>query len=265
MATFNASDQPEMILTYLDIEGLAEPIRLAFDIGSVKYVDRRVGYDDIARLRECGELPFGQVPVLQLKNGAVHSQTGSLLRYAGYLSGLYPCDQSARCMQPAWCLTNEETRLRVDTVLETIADIQKSLIPLWYKHALGRHPLTGGFFEGTALTAEQQVAATTAVNEVLLPTRLAQLEHLLDSWQYSSDDDHDDDDDKEQRPYICADDMTIADVSLMVLLRGLINGTYCDGVQLTYEYLQSNVPLLYNLLSAVEKIPEVKARAQRSE
>ncbi|KAJ1491165.1 hypothetical protein T484DRAFT_1775666 [Baffinella frigidus] len=47
-------------ITYLDIKGLAEPVRLALTVGGVAFEDRRVGYDEVARLRAAGELPFGQ-------------------------------------------------------------------------------------------------------------------------------------------------------------------------------------------------------------
>ena len=93
------------------------------------------------------ELPFSQVPVLQLPDGSFHGQAGSLLRYAGTLSGMYP----------------QRQQLSIDSILCVIDDIHKAFIPLWYKRFLSRNPLTGEFFEGTMLTQEQQDAALNAV------------------------------------------------------------------------------------------------------
>ena len=56
-------------LTYLDIKGVAEPIRLALFLGDVAFEDRRVSYEQVAALREDGSLAFGQVPLLELLDG----------------------------------------------------------------------------------------------------------------------------------------------------------------------------------------------------
>ena len=51
------ADAHAAILTYLDIKGLGEPIRLALAIGGVEFVDRRVSYEEVAALRAAGKLP----------------------------------------------------------------------------------------------------------------------------------------------------------------------------------------------------------------
>jgi len=109
-----------LTLTYLDIPGLAEPIRLALWVGNVPFVDKRVDYAEIARMRASGELPTGQVPVLQLADGSVYSQAGALLRYAG-----------RQAADPCPCLYPPALQLQVDAALETIADLHKSFLPAW--------------------------------------------------------------------------------------------------------------------------------------
>ena len=54
------------ILTVLFAKGLAEPVRLALAVGEIAFEDRRVGYDEVARMRAAGELPFGQVQTQQV-------------------------------------------------------------------------------------------------------------------------------------------------------------------------------------------------------
>jgi len=52
---------PVCILTVLSAKGYAEHVRLALTVGGIAFEDRRVGYDEVARMRAAGELPFGQV------------------------------------------------------------------------------------------------------------------------------------------------------------------------------------------------------------
>ena len=66
-------------LSYLDVRSIAEPIRLALHIGGVPFEDRRVSYEEIAAMREAGELPCGQVPILEV-NGVVYCQTQAVSR-----------------------------------------------------------------------------------------------------------------------------------------------------------------------------------------
>merc|ERR1719210_2105038 len=68
--------QQKLRLTYLDIKGVAEPVRLALFIGGLPFEDRRVSYEQIL------ELPCGQVPVLEI-DGEAFAQSMALLRWAG--------------------------------------------------------------------------------------------------------------------------------------------------------------------------------------
>ena len=227
-----------LTLVYLDIPGLAEPIRMALRYGGIEFVDRRVGYDEISQMREDLLLPYGQVPVLQLPDGTYHGQTGSLLRYAGRLSGLYP----------------EEHQLRIDSILVVIDDLYKAFIPLWYKHSLGRNPLTGAFFGGTELTPAQQEAALSAVVEVVLPTRLRQIERdvlnrgemeLKQQQQQTEGGDF---------PFVCGKEISIADLAVLTLITGLEDGTLCESVQISIE----DYPVLKQLVGSVRKAMEVE-------
>ena len=132
----------KIVLTYLDIKGFAEPIRLTLHIGKIPFEDRRVSYEEVARMRSDEELPFGQVPVIEINGGKNRSQSAALLRWAGKKAGLYP-------------LADLDAQLAVDEAMEAVGDIHKCLIPAWYRHACGRSPVSGGFFAATQLSNEQ--------------------------------------------------------------------------------------------------------------
>ena len=62
-----------IVLTYLDIKGIAEPIRITLFSGGIEFEDERIGYEEVARRRSEGilVLPHGQLPTLQAP-GPVH-------------------------------------------------------------------------------------------------------------------------------------------------------------------------------------------------
>ena len=67
---------PSYKLTYWEGPGRAEPVRLAFVVGGIPFEDVRVDYQRVASMRASGELPFSQVPALQLGDDAAprHAQ-----------------------------------------------------------------------------------------------------------------------------------------------------------------------------------------------
>lgn len=216
------------VLTYLDIKGFAESIRLALIIGHVDFEDRRVTYEDISQMRNDGELPFGQVPVLDVGKKR-YGQSGAILRWAGQMSGLYPANQ----------------QFEIDMALEGIVDIHKCLVPAWYGHACGRSPVTGTLYETTKLSHSQMEGVFAALNSELLPARFQQLEKLvIDSGG----------------PYICGTALSIADLSLYVLVQGLRDGSFCTGISTSVVDSCSH---LLNLVSQIQSIPEVVAWENR--
>lgn len=94
LAIFNT-----LIPKYTHTQGRAEPIRLAFLLGSVDYEDERVQSSaDFQALKPT--LPYGSLPILHLPSEDDDNTTSSrtvtqsiaMLRYAGKLAGLYPMD-----------------------------------------------------------------------------------------------------------------------------------------------------------------------------
>jgi glutathione S-transferase len=206
--------RPHVRLTYLDIKGIAEPIRLALFVGGIDFEDVRVGYEEVAALRESGKLaPFGQVPLLEI-DGVPYTQSNALLRWAGSQCNLYP----------------EALRLRCDMVDEALGDIKAVLRPQWYGHILGRSPVTAQPIvpmteEQKTLTAQllstevfrsHRVPTLVSHSSLLtqvLPTRFMQLEGLLGS-----------------DAYFCGSQLTICDLSFYVMATGFLDGSFCQGL-----------------------------------
>ena len=271
----------EYRLAYMNIKGLAEPVRLALRLGGLPFTETRVSYDDLASARARADastaLPFGQLPTLTVEEEAVDAggekkkrvsvfgQSAALLRYVGRRTNLYPVD--------------DERQLRVDAVEECLADLRKTFTPLWYGNALPRDPTSGALAEGAALSEAQKNAALDAVVNVHAPARLRQIEallgseagllgHVSSSTRVSSDekDDgaNDDKDVIDRGPYVCGAAMTVADLSLYVLLDGLeadAAHAYCAPLATGFvaAFLDAECPRLRRLYDTVRS----DARIQR--
>jgi glutathione S-transferase len=108
-------------LTYFDIRGKGEIIRLIFAAAGVEYEDVRLDYaawkeSPIASIKDA--LPFGQIPTLTV-DGAVYCQSVSIARYLAEkfdLAGRTP-----------------EERLRADMIVMSVEDVLNQIIV--YRHS----------------------------------------------------------------------------------------------------------------------------------
>ncbi|MEE2786094.1 MAG: glutathione S-transferase [Myxococcota bacterium] len=87
----------------------AESARLALHLGDIDFEDIRVDGATFRAMRERGELPFGQLPVLDM-NGERIAQTGAILRICGTLSGFYPAGDLTQCA-------------RIDELIDAATDV----------------------------------------------------------------------------------------------------------------------------------------------
>lgn len=97
---------PSYKVTYFDIKGRAESIRLALHCSGIPFTDERLTREQFAEKKE--SLPFGQVPVLTV-DAQVIPQEVAILQYIGRQSGLYPSDR--------------EEALKVDIMINLSNDI----------------------------------------------------------------------------------------------------------------------------------------------
>lgn len=89
--TKRSQKKSELKLLYFDIPGKGEAIRLVCAYASLDLEDARVDREKFLAMKYAGQLPFGQLPVLEVNGGETKlAQSGAIMRYIGKLSGLYP-------------------------------------------------------------------------------------------------------------------------------------------------------------------------------
>src|ERR671937_438302 len=87
----------KLTLTYFDFDGgRGEPARLALHVGGIAFEDQRIPGKDWPAFRD--KTPFRAMPVLEVDGKSV-TQSNTINRYVGKLTGLYPKDdwQAAVC------------------------------------------------------------------------------------------------------------------------------------------------------------------------
>lgn len=89
-ATLVMSMSPAIKLTYFDIEGVAEPIRLALVLSNTEFEDIRVQFPEWKDMKP--KMPYGQLPIMTIDDGPARTQSKALLRYVGSTCSttLYP-------------------------------------------------------------------------------------------------------------------------------------------------------------------------------
>lgn len=130
------------LLTYFDIRGRAEVIRLILEETATPYRERRIREQDWAAVKPT--MPFGQMP-LYADGELVIPQSHAIYRYLARKHGLYG--------------QNERERIRCDILEEVFVDAQSTV---------------GGFFWSPNFTERRNEFEQTQ-----LPQLLTQLERLL--------------------------------------------------------------------------------------
>ena len=119
----------------------AEISRLALHLGGVPFDNVHPTWPEVRKMKENGELPFGQVPILRV-DGVTIAQTGAIARFCGKISGHYPINDAltaARidqfvdagtditlCFRPSMRERNPQKRQEMRTKLAT------EVLPKWF-------------------------------------------------------------------------------------------------------------------------------------
>ena len=85
MPTLGLVKPSNIKLTYFDIPGAGEKVRLALMMGKIPFTDERIGFKEWGELKP--KTPYGQLPLLEI-DGEVCAQSNAMLQYAGKLAGL---------------------------------------------------------------------------------------------------------------------------------------------------------------------------------
>jgi len=110
-------------ITYFDFDGgRGEPARLALHIGGIAFEDHRIAGKDWPALRD--KTPFLAMPTLEV-NGKIVSQSNSINRYVGKLTGLYPKDDWQALLCDEVMDAAEDISTRIGHTLDLSADAKK--------------------------------------------------------------------------------------------------------------------------------------------
>lgn len=124
-------------LTYFDIEGVAEQVRLAFYLSGTEFEDIRIQFSEWAEMKP--KTPYGQLPLLTTSDGGeIRTQSNAMLRWVATLNpekGLYPVDKL----------------FDIEEAIGVVEDMNKSFSPCLY---LGMRPQVFGHPEDLNKTTE---------------------------------------------------------------------------------------------------------------
>ncbi|XP_066602106.1 glutathione S-transferase-like [Prorops nasuta] len=101
---------PKYKITYFPVKALAEPIRFIFSYAGVEFEDDRFDRENWPKLKP--EMPFGQVPILEVDGKKIHQST-AICRYLAKQFGLGGKD--------AW------QDLEIDACVDTIHDLRSKI------------------------------------------------------------------------------------------------------------------------------------------
>jgi glutathione S-transferase len=151
-------------LTYFDIEGVAEPIRLALALAGQEYEDDRVSFPNWEALKPT--TPYGALPLMTVDDGPVQTESGAMLRWVGATLSetLYP----------------GEKLYDIEQAMGVIGDLQKSWSPKLY---LGMRPEMYGYPAGFNKTDEGKELLKTMREKFVtdeLPIYLDRIQCLLE-------------------------------------------------------------------------------------
>jgi glutathione S-transferase len=110
-------------LTYFDFDGgRGEPARLALHIGGIAFEDHRIAGKDWPTFRD--QTPFLAIPTLEV-DGLVVSQSNSINRYVGKLTGLYPEDDLQALLCDELMEAVEDISTRIAQTIDLPEDAKK--------------------------------------------------------------------------------------------------------------------------------------------
>ena len=146
----------KMTLHYFDIAGKAEATRLAAVFGGLSLHDNRLTREEFLQMKP--NLPYGQVPILELEDGTMIGQSAAILRFVGKQAGLYPVDDDILAS-------------KIDSLLDEEIDFFTGV-------TVSRYPTRFGFALIEPGSAEH-ATVRKSLNDEILPKHLAFLDKVL--------------------------------------------------------------------------------------
>jgi len=153
------ASHPKYKITYFPFEGRAEVARLSFFIAGIPFEDERVPFPEWPVRKPT--TPWGSMPVLDLGNGRVLSQSNTINRFVGKISHLYPHDTWEAAQVDEIMDAVEDLVVKVAATIGLPAaelqakrkDLADNVFPIWFERFQKRLQSNGGkHFVGHALT-----------------------------------------------------------------------------------------------------------------
>ena len=179
----------------------------------------RLTREDFNRRKFNGDLPFGQVPALELEDGSILAQSAAIMRFVGKLSGdLYSND----FVEAA----------KIDAIIDAEVDLFMGLTVSKYSSRFGF-----GFLDSNP---DIRAEVRKCINEKVLPAHLLNLEKTIN---------------EELGPWLAGRaEPSIADFILAPRLKTFGSGSY-DGIS---SNLLDGYPKLTNLVKSFYLLPSVE-------
>jgi glutathione S-transferase len=210
---------PKIKLTYFDIEGRGECVRLALALANVPFEDDRIPFSKWPEVKPT--LPFGQLPVLTIDDGPMRTQSAAMVKYIGkrFSKTLYPTDDA-------------EKLFAIEEAIGAIQDIEAAWGPALY---ISMRPERYGYPLGFSNTEEGK-AKIRELREAFvkeeMPRHLKRISDMLQSHN--------------GKFLVEGDTPTVADCLAIPFLRGFTRGhidhvptTCLDAFPAVVEYIKN--------------------------
>ncbi|CAK9025399.1 Glutathione S-transferase 1 (GST class-sigma) [Durusdinium trenchii] len=222
---------PALKLTYFDIEGAAEKVRLAYPLGGVEFTDERVSFPEWGELKKTSK--FGQLPLLEVEGKGTLAQSEAQLRYvAAQATGLYPEDAFEAA--------------KVDEALGLVGDLARAWSPCYM---IASRPEMMGYaadFKGS----EENKAKVKEMREAFLANKLPEMMGYFAKLI------------EESGGFLASKEApTIADCAALPQLRTFVRG-FIDHVPTTSL---DAFPVIKSYIDRMLSIPAVKAHYEAVE
>jgi glutathione S-transferase len=168
LSFFAMTPLPKIKLTYFDIEGVAEAVRLALVLSNTPFEDDRVGFGDWGEMKP--KTPYGCLPIMSVDDGPLRTQSMAMLRWVG--------SSCSETLYPRGKIFD------IEEAIGLMEDLNKSWYPAF---AIGMRPQNYGRPEGFGQTEEgkkiiKEMRETWFQNE--LPRFLTYIENKLERNQW---------------------------------------------------------------------------------
>jgi glutathione S-transferase len=215
-------------LSYFNIQGEGEKVRLAFVLGGIAFEDVRVPFNEWGAMK--ATTPYGQLPLLTIDDRVPIAQSGAMLRFAGKLAndngvGLYPID-------------TPEKILAIEEAMGLVGDLKREWRP---PLQIGMDPTVFGYptdMKGT----ETHGALVKAMREAFVENKLPRYMGFLSKRLGDGD-------------YLCGAEPTIADCELVPVLNRFSSG----GVDYVPVSCLEPYPEVTSYIERFMALPAVKA------